>query len=203
LSSLQSGREHIFKSEMPSSPRSPVRRAAAHSGDFSPAGPASSTAFNEGGGEGSASKNGRRNLLSSAAAPASATTESVPALFSRGLLGFVLGCLGVLTFMWLSSMATTADGVPSTLLLARQRSDREVRIRNYLFSPPPRSLALAGHSPFSLHLPPSPPHTQKKTRPPALPRPRPRGNLLRGLGLGRRLLRPLPVDPVGQGLVRP
>ena len=74
------------------------------------------------------------------------TADSLPALVARTIFGFTLGCLGVLTFIWLSSLATTADGVPSTLLLARQRSDREVRFRDFVFSLRSISLSLlAGH----------------------------------------------------------
>jgi hypothetical protein len=113
-----------------------MRRNAAHSGDFSPAaGPSSDAAAvaaagANGGGEGSASKSGRRNNsagTTTAAAAGLLVPQSLPALAARTLLGFALGSLGVLAFLWLSSLATTADGVPSTLLLARQRYDREVR----------------------------------------------------------------------------
>ena len=188
---------------MPSSPRSPMRRAAANSGYFSPAGPSSSTGPS--GEEGSASKSGRRNNSSALAATVAGTAttapQSLPSLVARTLLGFTLGSLGVLAFMWLSSLATTADGTPSTLLLARQRYDREVRGGCFFFLssivPASRCKKKKKTQPLST----SKKKNEKKS--PALPRPRPRGDLLRGRELGRRLLRPVRVDSLGQGLVRP
>ena len=86
--------------------------------------------------------------------------NSLPALVARTIFGFTLGCLGVLTFIWLSSLATTADGVPSTLLLARQRSDREVDFSRFCFFPSDQSRSL-----FSLAMSsPSRPRNNEKTK---------------------------------------
>jgi len=128
----ESERERRKKNEisMPSSPRhpsSPMRRGGGGTSPLSSAREQS----------GSASKNPRRNHASSQ--PTSTTTssstnpllalasQSPPALALRTFLGFALGSLGVLAFLWFSSRATTGEGIPSTLLLARQRTEREVR----------------------------------------------------------------------------
>lgn len=121
-------KENKKRNQMPASPlhpSSPVRRGGATS-------PFATSRENE---VGSTSKNLRRNQQHSSTSPPplpsssplpALSSQSPPALAFRTLLGFALGSLGVLTFLWFSSQATTNDGVPSTLLLARQRSAREV-----------------------------------------------------------------------------